>query len=120
MRSALTAVVALATGLATMSPVRAQSGTQPWHDCVTTEIQDRLLSQQPVRLSAENISLTGTTLRLSGRASIRFDDTTVRAEEIVIEQASKAVTLTTVRNIFIGARSRCAPPPSARPRIEFR
>jgi hypothetical protein len=120
MRSALTAAVVLATGFATMSPVRAQSGAQPWHDCVTTEIQDRLLSQQPVRLSADNISLTGATLRLSGRASIRFDDTTVRAEEIIIEQASKEVTLTTVRNIFIGARSRCSPPPSARPRIEFR
>ena len=120
MRSALTAVVALATGLATISPVWAQSGAQPWHDCVTTEIQDRLLSQQTVRLSADNISLTGTELRLSGRASIRFDDTTVRAEEIVIEQTSKQVTLTTVRNIFIGARSRCAPPPSSFPKVRYR
>jgi hypothetical protein len=31
-------------------------------------IQARLGAQKPVRLSAENISLTGDTLRLTGRA----------------------------------------------------
>jgi lipopolysaccharide export system protein LptA len=73
-----------------------------------------------LRLSAEKVNLAGDTLRLTGRAMVRFDDTSVVADEIVINQASKQVELTAVRQIFIGARSRCAPPPSSRPRVEYR
>ena len=120
MKSALTAVVVLMTGFATVSLVSAQSSARPFFDCVATEIQERLLSQQPVRLSADNVTLTGDKLQLSGQASIRFDGTMVRADEIVIEQSSKQVTLTTVRRILIGSSSRCAPPPPAPPKIEFR
>src|SRR5262245_29190495 len=116
MKSTLTAVVALAL----VSPVSAQSPVRLWNDCVKTEIEERLVAQQPVRLSAERISLEGNTLRLSGNASISFEGTRVKAEEIAIDQASKHVAFTTVRNILIGSGSRCAPPPSSLPRIEYR
>jgi len=70
-------------------PAAAQGTTRPWNDCVAAEIQARLVSQQPLRLSADKVSLEGDTLRLNGNARI-------------------------------GARSRCAPPPSALPKIEYR
>jgi len=120
MKSALTAVVTIVTGFTAMSPVSAQSSARPWNDCVSTEIHDRLVSQQPVRLSADNVSLTGDTLRLSGRATVRYDGTTIQAEEIVIDQSSKQVVLTTVRRIMLGSGSRCTPPPSLLPKIEYR
>jgi hypothetical protein len=111
----------LGIALGADSSASAQGGgARPWNDCVAAEIQARLVSQQPLRLSAQRVSLEGDTLRLTGQASIAFGDTTVQAEEIVIDQSSKQVALTTVRKIFIGARSRCAPPPSSRPRIEYR
>lgn len=120
MKSARTTVFALMTASLAVSPLSAQSSfVNLWNACVKAEIQDRLRSQQPVRLSADRISLEGDTLRLSGRASIRFNGTTIEAEEVVIEQASKEVVLTTVRNVSIGSGSRCAPP-SRRPRVEFR
>jgi len=101
-------------------PAAAQGTARPWNDCVAAEIQARLVSQQPLQLSADKVSLEGDTLRLNGNARIRFDDTTVIAEEIAITQSSKSVELTHVTRIFIGARSRCAPPPSALPKIEYR
>jgi hypothetical protein len=42
-------------------------------------------------LSAETITLTGDTLRLVARATVRFDDTTIRFEEIVLNQSSKRI-----------------------------
>lgn len=120
MQCALTAVVALINGLVAVSPISAQSSARPWNDCLATEIQDRLVSQHPVRLSADSITLAGNTLRLSGKASVRYDRTTIRAEEIIIDQSSKRVEFTRVRQIDLGSGSRCAPPPSAPPKIEFR
>jgi hypothetical protein len=120
MKRGLTTVTALVTGLATTSPILAQGGAQPWNDCVATEIQDRLLAQQRVRLSAQNISLEGDTLRLSGNARVRFEQTAVIAEEIVIRQSTKRVELTRVRQIHLGSGSRCSPPPHAMPKVEFR
>jgi hypothetical protein len=51
---------------------------------------------------------------------VRFEQNTVIAEEIVINQSTKRVELTRVRQIYIGEKSRCAPPPSSLPRVEFR
>jgi hypothetical protein len=121
MKRALTTVIALVTaGVATTSPALAQGGAQPWNDCVATEIQERLVAQQRIRLSAQSISLDGDTLRLTGNARVRFEQTAVIAEEIVINQSTKRVEFTGVRQIYIGSGSRCAPPPSAVPKIEFR
>jgi lipopolysaccharide assembly outer membrane protein LptD (OstA) len=120
MKSTVAAIATLVFGLAGWSTVSAQDQNRVWHACVAMEIQERLLSQQRVRLSADKVTLEGDTLRLTGQASIRFDDTSVRAEEIVIDQSTKTVMFTTVRLVSIGASSRCAPPPSALPRIEFR
>jgi hypothetical protein len=120
MKRGLTTVIVLVTGLATTSPVLAQGGAKPWNDCVATEIQERLVAQQPLRLAAQNVSLDGDTLRLTGRATVRFEQTMVIAEEIVIHQSTKRVELTRVRQIYLGGGSRCAPPPSAVPRIEYR
>jgi len=121
MKRALTTTIALVTaGVATTSPVLAQGGAQPWHDCVAAEIQDRLVAQQRVRLSAQNISLDGDTLRLTGNARVRFEQTAVIAEEIVINQSTKRVELTRVRQIYLGSGSRCSPPPHALPKVEFR
>jgi len=121
MKCALPTVVALVTaGVATTSPVLAQGGAKPWNDCVATEIQERLVAQQPLRLSAHNISLEGDTLRLAGNARVRFAQTAVIAEEIVINQSTKRVELTRVRQIYLGSGSRCSPPPHAPPKVEFR
>ena len=120
MNSAPAIVVALLTVFATIQPISAQPSVRPWNDCLATEIQDRLMAQQPVRLSADKISLEGDTLRLTGNARVRFDDTTVIAEEVIINQSSKQVDFTRVRRIDIGSGSRCAPPPSAFPKIEYR
>ena len=87
---------------------------------MATEIQERLLAQQRVRLSAQNFSLEGDTLRLTGNARVRFEQTAVIAEEIVINQSTKRVELTRVRQIYLGSGSRCSPPPHALPRIEYR
>ena len=45
------------------------------------QISARIESQRPIRLSAETITLTGSTLRLAGGANVRLDDTYIRAEE---------------------------------------
>ncbi|HET9266733.1 MAG TPA: hypothetical protein VFO31_01165 [Vicinamibacterales bacterium] len=87
----------------------APAQTRP--ECMAALIQARLGAQQPVRLKAENISLTGDTLRLTGRAKVWFDDTTVQADEIVIHQSSKRVEFKGSRKIFFGSDSPCAPPP---------
>jgi lipopolysaccharide assembly outer membrane protein LptD (OstA) len=121
MNKTLIGIAAVGIALAAELPATAQSGgSRPWNDCVAAAIQARLVAQEPLRLSAEKVNLEGDTLRLTGRAMVRFDDTSVVADEIVINQASKQVELTAVRQIFIGARSRCAPPPSSRPRVEYR
>ena len=120
MKSALTAAIIFVTGLTATSSASAQPATRPFHTCMAAEIQARLEAHQSLRLRAERVSLEGDTLRLTGRASVWFDDTSVQAEEIVINQSTKAVALTTVRRISIGARSRCAPPPSSMPRVEYR
>ena len=119
MKRGLALVVALVSGLAT-PPVSAQDGATLWNDCVATEIQDRLVAQQRVRLSAQNISLDGDTLRLTGNARVRFEQTAVIAEEIVINQSTKRVELTRVRQINLGSGSRCSPPPHCLPKIEYR
>jgi len=82
---------------------------------LTALIRARIESQQPVQLSAETITLTGDTLRLAGRALIRFSDTSVRAEEIVVNPVTKRIDLLGTVNAFLG--SDVAPPA---PRIEFR
>ena len=74
-------------------------------------IQARLGAQKPVRLKADNVSLSGDTLRLTGHAKAWFDDTTVQADEIVIDQSSKRVELKGPRTIHFGSDSPCAPPP---------
>jgi len=40
-----------------------------------------------------------------------FDDTTVQADEISIDQSSKRVEFKGPRKIFLGNDSPCAPPP---------
>ena len=93
--------------LAAAAPAPGQ--TRP--DCMAALIQARLGAQKPVRLKADHVSLTGDTLRLTGRAKVWFDDTTVQADEIVIDQSSKRVELKGSRKIFFGSDSPCAPPP---------
>jgi len=99
--------------LAATLPAPAQ--TRP--ECMTALVQARLGAQKPVRLSAENVTLTGDTLRLTGRAKVWFDDTTVQADEIVIDQSSKRVEFKGSRKIFFGSDSPCAPPPQ---KIQYR
>ena len=107
-------------GSAAFSLVLAGTASAPAQtraECMAAVIQARLGAQKPVRLSAENISLTGDTLRLTGRAMVRFDDTTVQADEIVINQSSKRVEFKGPRKIYFGSESACAPPPQ---KIQYR
>ena len=113
MNRMLIGCAAFSLTLAATLPAPAQ--TRP--DCMAALIQARLGAHKPVRLSAEHVSLTGETLRLTGRAMVRFDDTTVQADEIVIDQSSKRVEFKGPRKIFLGGSSPCAPPPV---KIEYR
>ena len=104
-----------AFSLVLAATVPAPAQTRP--DCMAALIQARLGAQKPVRLSAENVSLTGDTLRLTGRAKVWFDDTTVQADEIVINQSSKRVEFKALRKIFLGSGSPCSPPPQ---KVQYR
>ena len=56
-------------------------------------------------------------LRLTGRAKVWFDATTVQADEIVINQSSKRVEIKALRNVYLGGDASCAPPP---PKVQYR
>jgi hypothetical protein len=68
-------------------------------------------------LSAETITLTGDVLRLSGGAMVRFDDTSIRAAEIVVNQVTKDVEFRGRVMAFLGAG---VVDGRDLPRIEFR
>ena len=93
MNRTLVGRAAFSVVLAVTVPAAAQTRAE----CVAGLIQARLGAQKPLRLSAENVSLTGDTLRLAGRAKIWFDATTVQADEIVINQSSKRVEIKALR-----------------------
>jgi lipopolysaccharide assembly outer membrane protein LptD (OstA) len=93
------------------------SPAQTRSECVATLIQARLAAQKPVRLSAQNVSLTGDMLRLTGHAKVWFDATTVQADEIVINQSSKRVEIKGLRNVYLGGDTSCAPSP---PTVRYR
>jgi lipopolysaccharide assembly outer membrane protein LptD (OstA) len=94
----------------------AQTGMQERRACVTDLIRNRVQSQQPVRLSAEAITLTGDTLRLAGHAKVWFDDVAIQADEAIFNRATKGVELVGSVNSFFGSSSDCSVPP----RLEFR
>ena len=116
MKNALIVAAALGIGVLAVSYATAQGSRQEMNACLAEMVQRRIQSQQPVQLSAETITLTGDTLRLSGRAWIRFNDTSIRADEAVINQATKRLELAGSVNTFLGSASDCAAPP----RLEFR
>ena len=107
---------ALGLALVTTTGALAQDNAAGRHRCLEELIQAKLQAQQPVRLSATTVTLTGDTLRLAGRATVRFDDTTIRFEEIVLNQSSKRITFVGNGTVFN------AVPPCAGelPKIEFR
>jgi len=116
MRSAL--MIAAASGIALMaiSSARAQGSRTEMNACFTSVMRTRIESQRPMQLSAETITLTGDTLRLTGRAWVRFNDTSIQAEEVVLNQATKRIDLAGNVNASFGSASPCARPP----RVEFR
>lgn len=107
-------VIAAASGIALTAISSAKA--QDRRACFATLIQARIESRQPIRLSAETVTLTGDTLRLTGRAWVRFNDTSIRAEEVVLHQTTKRIDLVGNVNAFLGSGSNCGRPP----RIEFR
>ncbi len=119
MRKAASVALILGIVLLAISSVTAQKDRSEMNARLTTLIRARIESQQPVQLSAETIALTGDTLRLAGRARIRFNDTSIRAEEIVVNPVTKRIDLLGTVNAFLGSDvvSDFVPPA---PRIEFR
>lgn len=79
-------------------------------------VQTRLASQQVVHLSADEVTLTGDNLRLVGKARVRFDDTFILADEVVINQETKKVEL--IGNV--NAHLPGPPPERVAPRIQYR
>jgi lipopolysaccharide assembly outer membrane protein LptD (OstA) len=115
MRRAVSVAVILSIALLASSSATAQKNSSEMNAQLTALIRARIESQQPMRLSAETITLTGDTLRLAGRALIRFNDTSIRAEEIVINPVMKRVDLLGNVNAFLGSDVALPVPP-----IEFR
>lgn len=87
MRRAFAVALTLGLALLAVSSGTAQTRLQANARLVGL-ISARIESQRPIRLSAETITLTGSTLRLAGGASVRFDDTYIRAEEIFVNPAT--------------------------------
>jgi lipopolysaccharide assembly outer membrane protein LptD (OstA) len=116
MKRALIVAAVFSVGVLAVSYATAQGSRQEMNSCLAEMVQRRIQSQQPVQLSAETITLAGDTLRLSGRAWIRFNDTSIRSDEAVFNQATKRLELVGSVNTFLGSASDCA----AVPRLEFR
>jgi len=128
MRRAVSVAVSLGIALLATSSATAQKDRSEMNARLAELIRARIESRQPVRLSAETVTLTGDTLRLAGRALIQFKDTgrlnapdnpdawtSIRAEEIVVNQVTKRIDLVGTVQAFLA--SDAAPPA---PRIEFR
>ena len=86
-------VAAASVAVAAGSHTVAQSGREETKLCLAALIQARVESRQPVRLSARTITLTGDTLRLSGRARIWFDDVSILADEAAFDRTAKRIDL---------------------------
>jgi lipopolysaccharide assembly outer membrane protein LptD (OstA) len=119
MRTAVATVVILSLAVTTGSSSMAQRGGSEVTARLIAVIRDRLDRQQPLRLSAGSITLSGETLRLTGRAMIRFDDTSIRAEEIVLNPTTKQIELLGNVDTFLGADVVPEAAPAV-PRREFR
>jgi hypothetical protein len=65
-------------------------------------IHERLVARQPLRLSADAITLTGDTLRLAGHATVSFDDTSVVADETTIDRDTSRVELSGTVHATLG------------------
>lgn len=64
------------------------------------------MAQQPLRVSADAMTLTGGALRLTGHAKVNFDGTTVSADEAVIDGRTSEVDLTGHVNALLGSAVR--------------
>jgi O-acetylhomoserine/O-acetylserine sulfhydrylase-like pyridoxal-dependent enzyme len=89
------AVRALAVGLAAI-PLAAGGAAQTRQEAnarLISIVQGHLRAGDRVSISADMITLTGDTLQLTGNAWVRFGDGAVRADEAVINQATRSVDL---------------------------
>ena len=116
LRFGLSAAASVALLAATIVAAQAQSNRAEVNACFATLIRNRMESQQPVRLSADTITLTGNTLSLTGRAWVRFNGASIGAEQIVLDPATKRIDLIGNVSAFLGSEVACG----RRPRIEFR
>ena len=124
-RRPLSVAVIVGIALLASSSATAQKDRSEINARLAALIRARIESQQPLQLSAETITLTGDTLRLAGRAWIRFNDVgapaspargaSIQAEEIVVNPVTKRIDLLGTVRAFLGPD--VAPPA---PRIEFR
>jgi hypothetical protein len=112
MRKAAFYIVLLSGILFSISLATAQTGRAR----LAAIIQARVEARQPMQIAGESITLTGDTLRVAGRALIRFNDTSIRAEEVVVHLGTRRIDLVGNASAFLG--SDVAPP--APPPIEFR
>jgi hypothetical protein len=112
-------LVVLSLGLLTLAPVLfAQSPQGGGRTQATAVIEQRLKAQQPVKLSADSITLNGTVLELKGHVRIvLLPDTLIRAEEARVNGST--VELIGDVNAVFGPSSG-VPHPFPPPRIEFR
>jgi lipopolysaccharide assembly outer membrane protein LptD (OstA) len=72
----------------------AQSGREGMNRRIEALLQQRLQAAEPVSVHADDITLAGDVIRLSGHARISVGDGFVLADGISIVQSSKRVTLT--------------------------
>jgi lipopolysaccharide assembly outer membrane protein LptD (OstA) len=97
MRRTLIVATALAVLLVTIAfaadQERENSAAARRREDIAAVIQARVNSQQPVKLSAERITLAGDVLTLAGRVRIRFDDTFIVTDEARFNQEAKRVEL---------------------------
>ena len=104
----IAAIVTLTGLFARPMAGQAPQNREEMNATIADLIHDRLIAEQPVRLSADVVTLTGDSLRLSGHAVIRFDDTTIRVAEAAFHRSTSRVELIGKVNAFLGAAARDA------------
>jgi lipopolysaccharide assembly outer membrane protein LptD (OstA) len=109
------AVRVLVVGLAamTLGSTGAAQTRQEANARLVSIIEGHLRAGDRVSMTAQTITLAGDTLRLAGNAWVRFGDGTVKADEIVIDQATKSVDLRgSVRSILGSGATQGLQPPN--------
>ena len=118
MHKTLIGLTALVLTLAALPAATAQNTVRVADPCLEVLVKAYLEAEEPLRVSADRVTLEGERLHLVGNASLRIGTTTAKAREIVLNQTTKQVEFYNLRLVSYGTGTPCAPPPP--PPVQFR